>query len=214
MPAANMPRRLKEMSVPAVAATLADDPRLIVPVGTCERYHPLLPLGCATIVAERLADDLSAEYGILRAPTIEYGVNPDKTGTYPGRVSLRKKTLHRTLNDMIAAWEMGGVTEFILITAHGYDPHQEALDTLSTVAARLRVVDPFGVNLSDLLRSRRSSDDRSPIFFALLRHLAPELVAHTEEDPAFSAELGKTLYERIQARISERIFLAPAPLEE
>jgi len=201
------------MTVAQVAATLADDPRLIVPIGTLERYASNLPVGASTMITEHLADDLSAEYGILRAPTVEYGVNPEHPGGFAGRVSLRKKTLHRTLNDMIATWELNGVTEFILITAHGYDPHQEALDTLATVSARLRVVDPFAVNLSDLIGSRRRSDDRAPLYVALLRHLAPGVITDTEDDASHTAELGAKLYERIRARISERIFLAPVPTE-
>ena len=58
-----------------VAAAIRADPRLIIPVGTCEQHGPHLPLGCDTIIVERLADDLSAEFGVLRAPTLEYGVN-------------------------------------------------------------------------------------------------------------------------------------------
>jgi creatinine amidohydrolase/Fe(II)-dependent formamide hydrolase-like protein len=201
------------MTVAQVAATLADDPRLIVPVGTCERWHPALPLGTATIIAEHLADDLSSEYGILRAPTIEYGVNQETKSGYAGRVALRKKTLHRTLNDMLASWETNGISEFILLTIHGYDPHQEALDTLTTASARIRVVDPFAVNLVDLIGNRRSTDDRGPLFLALMRHLAPQCVTDPDADPTHSAALGAALYERIRERISERIFLAPSPIE-
>lgn len=196
-----------------VAATLAEDARLILPVGTCERFTLPLPVGSATIIVERLADDLSAEFGILRAPTIEYGVNADGARGYPGRVSLHKRTLHRVLNDLLACWEENGITEFVLLTAHGYDPHEEALATVATTSARVRVVDLFAVNLSDLMGSRRSDDDRSELYLALLRHLAPDLVRACPAVPEMSAERGAQLYERIRARISERIFLAPTPTE-
>jgi len=53
--------------------------------------------------------------------------------------------------------EATGVREFILLTAHGHDPHQEALATVITTAARVRVVDIFGVNLSDLLQGQREA---------------------------------------------------------
>lgn len=228
------PKSLKLMRPADVAQTLADDPRVIVPVGTCEAYDDALPMGCASLLVERLASDLSAEFGVLMAPTVEYGVNGD-TPAYPGRVALRKKTLHRTLNDMLASWEMHGVSEFILLTAHGYDPHQEALGTVSTVSARVRVVDVFAVNLSDLVGSPNYTSQRSPLFLALLKYLAPDLVDSSAATPGvdvathgstahgsataptssvvYDAALGRASYERIRSRISERIFLAPAPVE-
>src|SRR3712207_5008574 len=63
---ARSPLRLKEMTPSQVARLVADDPRLIIPVGTCEQHGPHLPIGCATIIAEHLADDLSADYGVIR----------------------------------------------------------------------------------------------------------------------------------------------------
>jgi creatinine amidohydrolase/Fe(II)-dependent formamide hydrolase-like protein len=207
------PKLLKQMTPRDVAATLARDPRLILPVGTIDRTRAELPLGASTIVVERVADALSSEFGVLRAPTVEYGVNSSDEADYPGSVTLRKKTLHRMLNDLLTTWECHGVNEFVLLTAHGYDPHLEAISTVGTVRARVRVVDLFAVNLSDLVGVRRSEDDRGGIYASLLLYLAPSLVDAADEHDGSSAEQGKALYERIRARVSERIFLAPVPTE-
>lgn len=136
---------LKYLTPDDVRAHLERDPRLIVPVGTTEQHGPHLPLGCDTIIVERLANDLSAEFQILRAPTIEYGVNAATRHPYPGSAGLRRKTLHRVLNDLVGAWEAGGVRHVIILTAHGQDPHQEALSTLRTRRATVRTVDIFAV---------------------------------------------------------------------
>ncbi len=200
------------MTPDRIAATLADDARLIVPVGTCAQYHPSLPLGCATIFVERLADDLSAEFAVLRAPSVEYGVNSDKIPAYPGQVSVRKKTLHRLLNDTLAAWEAHGVNEIILLTAHPYDPHHEAIETVATSHARVRVVDTFSVNLSDLVGTPKDQYNFGNLFVSLMLFLAPTLVRNLAPGDG-SAELGEALYKRIHSRISERIFLAPTPTE-
>jgi creatinine amidohydrolase len=125
LPAAQ-PRRLKEMIPSEVAAAQAADSRLIIPVGTCEQHGPHLPLSCDTLIVERLADDLSAEFCVIRAPTVEYGVNSTTERVFAGNGSVRKKTLHRMLNDLLDSWESCGFEEFILLTAHGHDPHQEA----------------------------------------------------------------------------------------
>lgn len=201
------------MTPARVAETLARDPRLIIPVGTIERTDPALPMGASTLIVERLADDLSAEFGVLRAPTVEYGVNRAPDPSYPGAATLRKKTLHRLLNDLLTSWECDGVNEFVLLTAHGYDPHQEALSTVGTVKARVRVVDLFAVNLTDLVGVRRSEDDRGGVYLSLLLYLDPSVVdAGAAVDPAMAMQ-GEALYDRIRSRVSERIFLAPVPAE-
>lgn len=205
------PKLLKLMHPADVADTLSRDHRLILPVGTLERTLPGLPMGASTVVVEAVADALSAEFGVLRAPTVEYGVNDTENADYQASVTLRKKTLHRVLNDLVTTWECNGINEFVLLTAHGYDPHLEAISTVGTVRARVRVVDLFAVNLSDLIGVRRSEDDRGGIFMSLLLHLSPSLVDPDAVDPGSSAEQGRALYERIVARISERIFLAPVP---
>lgn len=234
---------LKEMTPAQVAAVIADDPRLIVPVGTCEQHGPHLPIGCATLIAERLADDLSAEYGVIRAPTVEYGVNVDTERSFAGNGSMRKKTLHRMLNDLLASWEASGFREFILLTAHDHDPHQEALATVITNVARIRVVDVFAIDLSDLLEGQREHMHGDEVDTSLMLHLAPHLVRmELAQDYMMSreglrryrrgwlrvpkgspgcigtptlatAEKGSAIYQRLRGRISERIFLAPS-LEE
>jgi creatinine amidohydrolase len=236
---AAVPRRLKELTPAQVATIITDDPRLIVPVGTCEQHGPHLPLGCDTYIVERLADDLSAEYGVLRAPALEYGVNVDTERHFPGNGSVRKKTLHRMLNDLLSSWETSGVREFILLTAHGHDPHQEALATVITSEARVRVVDIFAVNVADLLEGQTEPMHGDEVDTSIMLHLAPHLVQmEYAEDYMMSrdalrryrrgwlrvprgsagsigrptlatAEKGKALYDRIRSRISERIFLVP-----
>lgn len=117
-------------------------------MGVTEQHGPHLPLGCDTIIAERLADDLSAEFQVLRAPTVEYGVNVSSGAAHPGSASLRRKTLHRLMNDLVGSWEMGGVEQFIILTANGHEAHQDALTTLHTRKARIQTVDIFGVQLA------------------------------------------------------------------
>src|SRR5690242_7036903 len=122
-PAPDRPRRIKEMLPQEIADVVDRDPRLIVPIGTCEQHGPHMPLGADTIIVQRLADDLSAASGVLVAPTVEYGGNVFTERGYAGNASLRKKTLHRVLNDLIDTWESTGFREFILLTAHEHDPH-------------------------------------------------------------------------------------------
>jgi len=170
------PLHLKNLVPEDVRAVLERDPRLLVPVGTCEQHGPHLPLGCDTLIIERLADDLSAAFQILRAPTVEYGVNRASRRRFPGNASLRRKTLHRLMNDLVGSWEQAGVDAFIILTAHGYDPHQEALSTLRTRQARVLTVDVFALDFGDRLEDAEGPLHGSELDTSLLLYVAPDVV--------------------------------------
>src|SRR3954465_3476818 len=231
------PLRVKELNPAQISAVLGNDPRLIIPIGTCEQHGPHLPLGCDTIIVERVADDLSAEYGVLRAPTVEYGVNVETERGFAGNASLRKKTLHRMLNDLIDTWESTGVREFILLTAHEHDPHLEALSTVITSGARVRVVDILGVDFGDFLEGQTEPMHGDEVDTSLVLYIAPELVDMSlAQDYMMSrdelrryrrgwikvpraspgsigrptlatADKGRAIYERIYSKIRDKIFV-------
>ena len=233
------PRRIKEMRPAEIDDALSRDARLIVPVGTCEQHGPHLPIGADTLIVEHLADDLSAEFGVLRAPTIEYGVNVDAERRFAGNASMRKKTLHRMLNDLIGTWESTGVKEFILLTAHEHDPHQEALATVVTNAARVRVVDIFAVDIHEFLEGQTEPMHGDEVDTSLLLYLAPHMVRmDLAEDYMMSrdelrryrrgwvrvpmesagsigrptlatAAKGAAIYAHIREKVRARVFVAP-----
>jgi creatinine amidohydrolase len=172
----SVPLHLSVLTPDAVRAVLSRDARLLVPVGTCEQHGPHLPLGCDTLIVERLADDLSASFQILRAPTVAYGVNTATKRPYPGNATVRRKTLHRWMNDLLGSWEQCGVDTFIILTAHGHDPHQEALSTLRTRRARVFTVDIFALDFTGYLEDPSGPVHGGELDTSLMLHLAPDLV--------------------------------------
>jgi creatinine amidohydrolase len=169
------PWRLKDMTPGSVGERLRERPALIVPVGTTEQHGPHLPLGCDTIIVERLADDLSEAFGIARAPTVEYGVHA-ATRPFPGGAALRRRTLHRVMNELIESWEAGaGVREFLIITAQSSEGHLEALSTIRTDEATVQVVDIFSIDFGALL-DRPAPVQGGELDTSLLLYLAPHLV--------------------------------------
>ena len=235
------PKRIKEMRPDEIATVIGADQRLIIPIGTCEQHGPHMPLGSDTIIVERMADDLSAEFAVLRGPTLEYGVNVVTEQGFAGNASLRRKTLHRALNDLVDTWEATGIREFILLTAHEHDPHLEALATVITSGARIRVVNIFAMNLSELLEGQTEPMHGDEVDTSLILYLAPELVRmDLAQDYMMSrdelrryrrgwlriprgspgsigrpslanADTGTRLYEHILRRIRERVFLTAVP---
>lgn len=167
---------LDELSWIDAAAHIARDPRLIIPVGALEQHGAHLPLGSNVLIARRLATDLSEEFGVLRAPAFPYGVNVPTDRAFAGAASLGKKVLHRALNDLLACWEEQGLREFILITAHRHEPHLESLAALVTDEARVRVVEAWDVDVSDLLTEQRGPGHAGEAETSLMLHLFPDLV--------------------------------------
>ena len=236
------PQRLKDLAPERVSAAIAADPRLIVPIGTCDAHGPHLPMGCDTVLVDRLADDLSAEFGILRAPTGEYGVSADAARGHPRASSVRKKTLHLLLNDLLASWERAGVREFIVLTANGDDAHQEAVATVMTEAARVRVVDASAANVTGFGADAQGLSRGGEADTSLMLFLAPHLVdmrlaeqytpdvsnrrpgvwgwARTSREPpraagpdAPTAAKGESLYAHIRGRIARRILASTTGAE-
>lgn len=159
-----------------VAAHLATDRRLIVPVGNCDQHGPHLPVGASTTVAEALAADLSREFGVLRAPTLHYGVNAAGEKDYPGTAGMTPKTLHRALNELVDDWACDRVNEFIFITASTHDPHVEAVATVRAEGARVRVVSAMSVDLSQFLDGGKGPEHAGEALTSLLLHLRPAVV--------------------------------------
>jgi len=170
------PWRLKEMTPGSVRQRLHERPGMVVPVGTTEQHGPHLPLGCDTVIVEHLADDLSGRFGILRAPTVEYGVHAP-TRAFPGGATLRRRTLHRVMNELIESWEDGaGVREFIILTAQASEAHLEALSTIRTDQATVQVIDVFSLDFGSLLERPGAPIQGGELDTALMLYLAPELV--------------------------------------
>jgi creatinine amidohydrolase len=195
------PWRLKEMTPGAVGERLLLRAALIVPVGTTEQHGPHLPLGCDTIIVERLADDLSEAFGIPRAPTVEYGVHA-ATRPFPGSAALRRRTLHRVMNELIESWEEGaGVREFFIVTAQSSEGHLEALSAIRTDEATVQVIDIFSLDFGDLL-DRPAPVQGGELDTSLLLYLAPHLV---RMDLARDFELTPSMLARYQPGQSRRL---------
>lgn len=166
---------LDELPWQEVGRALARDPRLLVPVGALEQHGPHLPLGANTLIAKHVARAVSQRTGILVAPTFSYGVTVGG-GPWAGTAGLRRKTFHRALNELLARWEDHGVQEFLVVTAHRYEPHVEALLLSLTAHSTTTVFDLHQIDVSDLLESDVALEHAGELETSLLLHLAPHLV--------------------------------------
>jgi creatinine amidohydrolase len=237
MDGSSTPLLLTHLTWPEIREHLVNDKRLIVPIGACDQYGPHLPVGCSSMVAEAFARQLSEDHGVLRAPTLPYGVNVPSPLERPGTGSLREKTLHAALNDLLATWEDDGFCEFILLTVHDYDGHVEAIATVTGTHSRVRVIEVLNMDLSSILSGERGPEHGGEILTSLMLHLYPahvrmeRAVDYLPEDrsmstlkrlsripadspgslgtpTAASAEKGRQLFDYISERVRTRVFTA------
>jgi creatinine amidohydrolase len=217
---------------------LQRDTRLIVPLGACDQYGPHLPIGASTLIAEAFADQLSKDFGVLRAPALPFGVNVPTSSDFPGAATVREKTLHALLNDLLASWEDVGFAEFILLTVQDYDSHVEAVATVTGTNARVRVIEALNMDLSVILTGAAGAEHGGETLTSLMLFLYPDKVRmdraidfspgdsavstlrRISRIPAESAgslghpslgtsEKGRLLFEHICERIRTRVFTAP-----
>lgn len=190
---------LDELTWEEAARILERDPRLILPVGAMEQHGSHLPLGTNTFIVERLARDLSEEDRILRAPTFPYGVSTPWAVEFGGTATLRRKTLHRAINELLASWEDHGVDEFILLTAQRYEPHLDALLMALTQTSTTTVVDLHTIDVSDLVERDPAVEHAGEVETSLLLHLDPGRVrrGRIRDAPREAARYSKHLRGRM-----------------
>ena len=198
------PWRLKDLTPVEVTRQLGHRAAMLVPVGNTEPHGPSLPIGSDTLIVERLADDLSERFGILRAPAVEYGVSTSRGGPAFCGAALRRKTLHRVMNELIQAWEGAGVREFFILTAEANDAHQEALTSIVVQHARLVVVDVFAMSFGGLLDGGDAHLHAGELDASLLLHLTPNLVRREAGGvpPHASAERGERIYSHMLEQVA------------
>lgn len=167
---------LDELTWREVSRALVRDPRLILPVGALEQHGPHLPLGTNTFIATHVARELSEDVGILRGPAFPYGVGLPANRSFSGTAALRRKTFHRAVNELLASWEDHGFREFIIVTAHRYEPHVDALLMALTTKSVTTVVDLYAIDVSDIIEVSPEAEHAGEVETSLLLHLAPERV--------------------------------------
>jgi len=171
---------LDHLPWPEVGRILARDPRLIVPVGALDQHGPHLPLGTNTFITESVATELSRRRHVLLAPTFFYGVTGSRAESYAGTAGLRRKTLHRAMNELFAEWEDQGIREFLVLTAHRHESHLDALLMAMTWSARTTVVNLLTIDTGDLLEGSPVTEHGGELETSLMLHLAPSRVRENQ----------------------------------
>ena len=112
-----MPAWLQDMTWPEIATYLESDDRVLMPYGATEQHGRFAPVGTDAYVATTLAEDASAQSGVVVAPTMWFGWSPHHLAC-PGTISLRAETLIEVFSDSVRSLAMHGFRCFVIINGH------------------------------------------------------------------------------------------------
>ena len=180
-----------------IARAVVRDPCLLLAVGPSESHGNGLPVGTGAFIAEAVVDEVSRRTGILRARPFPYGVTHPGADDAAGVTSLRRKTLHRAVNELLAGWEDDGIEEFVLVTAHSSEPHLDALLMVLTPRSRTTVFDLGSVPMDDVLGASPGAD-LPHLDASILLHLQPDRIPEGAEGASYApdAASGEAAFER------------------
>ena len=170
--------RLDDLTWKEVEEYLKSNRQLIVPIGTCEQHGPHLPLNTDTLVANKLAEYLSEETGILVGPTLNYGVNLPCDKGYAGTCSTTKELLQGFLTSVLEWWKEQGFKRFFLISAHGDLHHIAALEAIDPDA--VRVLELYRFDMTGVLEKQRGAKHAGEAETSVMMYLYPEKVREAD----------------------------------
>jgi len=140
------------------------------------QHGPHLPLDTDARITTAVAEGIGAAHGILVAPTLPFSEGAEADRAYAGTATLAHKTLHRTLNNIVADWEAQGLRQICILTSNGYGPNYRSLVSVVGGTLRIRAVDTNVVDLGSVLGLNPGPERAGEIETSLLLHLAPDLV--------------------------------------
>nr|WP_275899482.1 creatininase family protein [Bacillus piscicola] len=107
----------------------------IIPVGAHEQHGPHMTESCDAVLAERMAEQLSARLHpyTMVTPTVNMGVSPHHLN-FPGTISLKPATLIAVITDIVTSLKRHGIEKFLLLNAHG--GNQSTLHVASTTLSQ------------------------------------------------------------------------------
>lgn len=166
--------KLNMLKYTEIKEYLRNKDSLLIPIGTCEQHGPHLPLCTDTIVAERMCDEMSNKYGILVAPTVNYGVNlPLDNKIMTGTTGITYEILKETLKSITEYWKVQGFKHFFVVSCHGDIFHIKALDDLSN---SVEVIETYEVEQKDILEKQVCTRHACESETSVMLYLYPEMV--------------------------------------
>ncbi|MBR9763029.1 MAG: creatininase family protein [Rhodobacteraceae bacterium] len=110
------PLHLSRMTQAEAARRLAENPVILLPLGSQEGQGPHVPMGDYRL-SEALAERVAERSGALVAPALPFAY-ADFFRDYPGGMQLRADTFTALLTDMLTSFLDHGLTRLLILNGH------------------------------------------------------------------------------------------------
>jgi creatinine amidohydrolase len=107
---------LKDMTWVEFRERIAEQPVLLLPLGSQEEQGPHAPMG-DYMLTERLSQLAAERAGAIAAPVMPFG-HADFFRTVPGGIQLRAETFTMILEDMVTAFLDHGIERLVVFNGH------------------------------------------------------------------------------------------------
>ena len=107
---------LEEMTHPEFLARMAEDPVILIPLGSQEIQGPMVPMGDFMLTRE-VASEVAARSGAIAAPTLPFGY-AEYFRSVPGGIALSAEAFRATLIDILANFLDHGLTRIVILNGH------------------------------------------------------------------------------------------------
>ncbi len=91
---------------------------ILIPIGSTEQHGPNGLIGTDALTAEKVAQTIGEEQGVLVAPTINVGMAQHHMA-FAGSMTLRPSTLLAVIGDTVSSLVTHGFTHMMFINGHG-----------------------------------------------------------------------------------------------
>jgi len=107
---------LQDLSWPQFRARLADEPVILLPLGSQEQQGPYAPMG-DYVLAEIIALAAAERAGAIAAPVLPFGY-AEFFRSFAGGVQLRASTFMAVLEDMVMSFLDHGLARVVIVNGH------------------------------------------------------------------------------------------------
>jgi creatinine amidohydrolase len=192
-----MKHLLATMTYPEFKARMAEDPVILLPLGSVEVQGPCNPMG-DYMLAGVLAEKVALRTGAIAAPTMPFGC-ADYFRDVPGGMQVSAATFRGVLHDMVMSFIDHGLTR--LLVFNGHTGNNALIDqTLREIRRATGVVVPW-INIWPMVpeslrrqahgdNAPRASGHGSDPIGSVYEYIFPGM---TRRDLAGAAEPAKTL---------------------
>jgi creatinine amidohydrolase len=172
--------RIEELTWVEAERVLKKYEVVMIPLGTRTKEHgPHLPLNNDWIMAEYLAERVSAEVPVVVMPTIQYGYYPSFL-EYPGSVSLGLETFKELVKDICVSMSGYGVRKFYVLntgvsTVRGLRPAAEELREMG-IEMRYTDILEAGREAEEEISEQEGGTHADEMETSMMLYIKPEVV--------------------------------------